>query len=710
MKHMTRKKKFFVIARAVFLFFAVSVVAIVVALSKIDINSLRGNILDVLRNSTGLPVEISGDVSWKLSLRPRVTIHQITVPNYEGAKHKNMFEADTVEVRLDLISLFRNRPTIQHVRVRNAKVFWDEKSSAKYNAANTEKKEAVENEKQPDTAEITVQTESEKPEYPFEDPGLGGIDIVDLVLNLDGENYSFSRINIHASSLRKNREYRGWVKLKSNVIPFIVSFDKYNEERKVYPVKFAFSSDGDALVANVALEGTSKIPIDFIIKGDIPDVQPFGELLNIEIPKMPEMKVNISGGLGHNKLTLHKSSVAVRGSDINFSGAIDWSKKKLDIVANLSSKKINLIELFPEIYGGTNNTSKHKPNVFKDMPLFGTYLYDKNIALNVDIGKLIVYRNLSLDKLKVNARVRGGKLRIDSKVVFASGDITAAIDGDIESNGRMNLEMGGIGRGMVIGTLLEQINTNDFISELPVDFELYVQASGSNMSEVMRTINGPVRVYSTSGGYAHSDLVAYMYGTDFLTSLQQSIHDMFSSKKKYDQMKIQCMATNLKLRDGLIETQNGVAIETNAIDVMLNGSLDLGHEKMNMSLTTIPVRGLKLSITGNVVNTIAISGNLAEPDIKISGAAVAGKALSATGLGLLLAPFTGGLGLVAGAGVGLLAGDLLENWLADDHPCKTALKKGAPSHKGDPEWFDIPALDLANGVINPGSTAESNKK
>ena len=80
------------ICPAVFLFFAVSVVAIVVALSKIDINSLRGNILDVLRNSTGLPVEISGDVSWKLSLRPRVTIHQITVPNYEGAKHKNMFE------------------------------------------------------------------------------------------------------------------------------------------------------------------------------------------------------------------------------------------------------------------------------------------------------------------------------------------------------------------------------------------------------------------------------------------------------------------------------------------------------------------------------------------------------------------------------------------------------------------------------------------
>ena len=100
------------------------------------------------------------------------------------------------------------------------------------------------------------------------------------------------------------------------------------------------------------------------------------------------------------------------------------------------------------------------------------------------------------------------------------------------------------------------------------------------------------------------------------------------------------------------------------------------------------------------MNTITISGNLAEPDIKISGAAMAGKALSATGIGLLLAPLTGGIGLVAGAGVGLLAGDLLENWLADDHPCETALEKGAPPRRHDPEWLNEVPETLANSVLN----------
>jgi len=701
---MTRKKKFLIIARVIFMFFVVLGVAIVVALSKMDMNVLKSNLLGVLRSSTGLPIEITGDVSWKLSLRPRVTMHGVSIPNEKKSKHKNVFEAETIEVGLNLISLFSNHPTIQRIRVTDAKLYVDKNAKGKYELF--ENSGDDKNGYTPDSGE---QVENEQQEYPFVDPGFGMLTLDNFNAYVDGQKYSVSQLNFRAGNFSKKREYRGWVRLEKTTIPFIISFDKYNPERKVYPVQVAFSSDGDALIADVALEGTSKIPIDFIIKGDIPDVRPIGEFLGINLPNMPEISVNIAGGFGYDKLTLHKSSIAVRGSDITLSGTIDWSKKITDVNLNLSSKKINLMELFPEIYGGVKHPSDYVPNVFHDMPLFGSFLYNKKMTLSVNLGRLIMYRNLSLNNLKVGARIRDNVVRITANTGFADGDVNAVIDGTIEQSGHMDLEMGGIGRGIVIGKILEQINTNDFISELPVDFEMYVRANGSDMSEIMKTITGPIRVYSAAPGYAHSDLVSYMYGADFLTTLRHNIQDMFSSKKKYDQMKISCVAVNLKLRDGLAETSNGVAIETNAINVMLDGSIDLGRENLELALTTIPVRGIKLSLSGNVVNTIRISGNLAEPDITISGAAIAGKALSATGLGLLLAPLTGGIGLVAGAGVGLLAGDLLANWLADDHPCKTALKKGAPARRGDPEWLDLPPIDLANGVINPDATTDSNK-
>lgn len=689
------KKKFMVFARVVFLFITALIIAVVVALSQIDMNKLRDTIVGVLRDSTNLPIEISGDISWRLSLRPNVTLQNITVPNKPNAKHKNIIEVDTIDVRFDLISLFRDRPTIQRVRANDIKVYLDKDSKGNFVLP------VPKDEKKPsDTSDAeTAETISE---YPFVDPGLGGLDINKLDVYIDGERYSLGRMNFRYVNFSKNQEYRGWFKLGENVIPFIISFSKYDEEHSVYPARFAFSSNGDALVVNVSLDKETKMPTDFTITGDIPDVQPVGNLLNLKFPKMPAVHISIDGRLDENKLTLRKSSMNVRNSDIDFSGFINWGKKNPGMKLNISAKKINLLELFPEIYGGSSAPKNRELNVFKDMPLGGKYLYNRNIELNVDLGQLIVYRNLHLDKLKLNARVRGSDLRVSTSTKFADGNVVAAISGIIESNGKLDLEMGGYGQNVVIGKILEQIHTDDFISGLPIDFAVYLQAYGSDMSEIMSTVTGPIRLYSTEAGYAHSELVAYMYGQDFLTNLRHSIQDMFTEDKKYDQMTIKKLAINLKLRDGLAETHNGIAIETNAINIMLDGHIDLGAEELQLALTTIPVRGIKLSLSGNLVNTMVVTGNLAEPDISISGAAVAGKAISATGLGLLLAPFTGGIGFVAGAGVGLLAGDLLENWLADEHPCETALDQGAPVRRGDPEWLAVPAKDLADAVINMG--------
>jgi hypothetical protein len=45
---------------------------------------------------------------------------------------------------------------------------------------------------------------------------------------------------------------------------------------------------------------------------------------------------------------------------------------------------------------------------------------------------------------------------------------------------------------------------------------------------------------------------------------------------------------------------------------------------------------------------------------------------------------------------------LLENWLADSHPCETALERGAPLYRDDPEWLGEPVSELINTVIKTG--------
>ena len=692
----TKKKKgtFFKIMRVLVLFIMGLIVAVVIALSQINLETLRGSVLAVLQDATGLPVQIDGAVSWKLSLRPQIELNQVRVPNAQWATHDNAFSADKIDVTLDLISLFQDRPTIQSIKIYDADICIEQNENGEFSVMPDV---GADNQKSVDAGGDTSNVGPD--DFPFTDPGLGVLEIQNLDVDFLGAMYSLPGFQIRYIPHGDTREYSGWIKNGRKVFPFILAFSQYNAERRVYPLRIAFATGGQALIANIALEGTSKAPIDFIIKGDIPDIAELGKIFNLNLEPMPTVNVNIAGGYDWQKLTLRNSSVTVRGNTLAFSGNVDWSGKMPVINATLESDSLNLLELFPDLYDGVWARPDRELNVFHDIPLYGAEFLKFNANLHVMLDNFIVYRDLNLRDTDVTIKLENGRARIDSATNIADGDVRVAANINIDSDGRMYARVGGVGRNIVIGNLLNQINVRDFISELPVNFDMYTEVTGSNLSEWMQTITGPVKIYSAAPGYAHSALVSNIYGTDFLTTLRHSIQDLFSSEKKYNQIKISCATVNTILREGLIETQNGVAVETNAINVRLAGRLDLGDEKIQLSLTTVPVRGLKLSLTGNVVNSIEITGNLAEPTIQISGAAVAGKVASATGIGLLLAPFTGGIGLVAGAGVGLLAGDLLENWLADDHPCETAMERGAPVRHDDPEWMNTPVIDLANSIL-----------
>ncbi|MBO7645252.1 MAG: hypothetical protein J6S57_03045, partial [Alphaproteobacteria bacterium] len=63
----------------------------------------------------------------------------------------------------------------------------------------------------------------------------------------------------------------------------MVRFSEYNADRKIYPVRIAFATGADALIADMALEQNSKIPIDFVVQGDIPNIKKSGNWFNVNI-------------------------------------------------------------------------------------------------------------------------------------------------------------------------------------------------------------------------------------------------------------------------------------------------------------------------------------------------------------------------------------------------------------------------------------------
>ncbi len=686
---MTRRRRIMLWLRVISLFFLGLVVAIIIALTRIDLESLRGNVVAMLQNATGYNVQIDGAVSWKFSLRPRIELNQIRVANAPWAREKYGFSAERMDVALDLISLFRSRPTIRSIKLYDTVIKIEE------NAAGEMSLQPIKNDAQNNTNEDTEKNNTNIAKYPLPDAPFGRIEIENLSFDNGIYKFDVSGLQLRYFHFKTKHEYHGWIRPRDNVYPFIIAMDEYNAERKVYPVKLALSTGGNALIANVALDGVSKIPIDFVVRGDIVDVRAVRDLLNIDLTGLPKISVNIAGGMRDaDTLVLRKSVLRLRGTDINFSGVYDWAGKKPRIDATISSNNVNLLKLVPEMYSGWVRPDREL-NVFHDINLHGIDIQKFDLDIDVKLKHLIVYRDMDLKDTNVKLTYKNDVGRIDASVGIAGGKMLVGGDFTIKPDGDIFVQAGVHASNFTIGTLMDEIRIHDFIVGLPVDIYGYFETYGANMSQWMNNINGPVQAYSVGDGYAYPQLVENIYGADVLTSLRHSIQDLFTADKKHDKARISCVAVNLKLRDGDIQTRNGVAIETNSINARLAGDLNLGDETIDLALTTVPVRGLKLSLTGNVVNTVEIVGNLAEPDIQINGAALTGKVVSATGLGLLLAPLTGGVSFVAG----LLAGGLLENWLADTTPCETALTRGAPEQDGDAPWMNYPVADLANKII-----------
>ena len=692
------KRKFYIyLFRISGLLFVGAAVSVYIALSQVNLETMRGDIVSVLSDATGLPVEISGDISWRFSLQPRIVLNDVRVANADWAENKDGVAIERIYARLNLFSLFGSRPTIESLRLSGININLEQNEKGEY---------SLESKFHP-----TTDKDDGPKKYPldFGEYGIKSLAFTDLKIIIISQGgraeWGLDRFSLDYEDLGDSLRYSGYAAKGRAVFPFIISMSELDKTRKVYPLRVALANDGIPVVADVALEQTSRIPIDFIIKGTVKDPKILADYFDIDMPKIPSISVNIIGGFGHSKVTLRKSTISIGDSDLTISGVFDWgiasSGRRPAATLNLRSKNFSLMEVFPDLYrpGPKWVRPKRPLNIFKDTPLYSEMLNECDLDFSVDFENLAVYRDLVVKNIRASGGVKNGAADISMNANFADGDIRGRVFlQDID--GTLDVQAAGIGEHIYIGNILESVGEKDFLAELPTNFEFYLTGNGENLSELIGNTWGPIQIYSVGTGYAYSELVAYLYGQDFITSLRNSIDDMFRSAKKHDQMQINCAAVNLKVRAGRVETERGVAIGTNAINIRAKGYVDFGNERLKATFVTVPVRGLKLSISGNVINSMEISGNLAEPDIKVNGSAIAAKALTATGIGLLLAPITGGIGLAA-AGVGFLASDLLENWLSDSMPCQTAREDGAPNLPGDPEFMKRPLGELVGGMIEP---------
>jgi len=254
-----------------------------------------------------------------------------------------------------------------------------------------------------------------------------------------------------------------------------------------------------------------------------------------------------------------------------------------------------------------------------------------NADVSVDAGQLRIGQSVFND-FALHARIADGQL-ILKRLAGAgpagtfSGSLSIVPTGD-KADVTATLQ----GSKMYLA-IDKQLTEEDARLAPRYDADISISGSGISLREVASTLNGKIRVTS-DGGRAGSSILSILFG-DFFQEIISAVNP-FSKDDPYTE--ISCVAALGVFKNGILEIDPGIVVQTDKMNIVSKGSIDFRQEKLDLNFKTGARKGIGIS-AGEFINPyIKVAGTLADPKLKLDrqGTLVVGGAAVATaGLSIL---------------------------------------------------------------------------
>jgi AsmA family protein len=274
-----------------------------------------------------------------------------------------------------------------------------------------------------------------------------------------------------------------------------------------------------------------------------------------------------------------------------------------------------------------------------------------NGTLNVDIAQLVLPSKVVLKKVVMLVRLSPQQLDIP-KVGFQLGngrfDGTARIG---NTQGLPNWAFKGQASGFTLEQLLASTNSKGKVSGGDMRAAFNLTSSGKSPHQIASSLNGQSQITIGSARLASSFM---NQGGDVFITLFDAINPM---RKKSNQTTLECAVAYLPVKNGVVTVQDSVGIETDRLNIVLAGSVNLNSEQINLAFYPKEKSGLTTDL--DLAGLVRLQGNLLKPQVAINKEAAVKQALT-LGLGFL----TGGASIVAQNAEGVMN---------KPHPCRQAM-------------------------------------
>ena len=635
---------------------------IVFFLLTFDLNHYRNFVASQASNALGRPVIIEG-MSTKLSLIPTIKVNGAKI--LDNDQKEPVLSIPELEAIIELTPLLRGQIVVQKIAIPKANLVWA-----------VENKESKEKQKEPQKVNEPQTQNKGAPKL-----WIDSINIDALQCKVGKEKpYEFTLGKITLNQLSKFSFDVSYLKNTFTVNGNFGSILELVNKKQNLPVDLTVSQDKAKLRINGKIGDVINLKkMNFQITADIPNLENFLKKWNVKSDKIPSslvtLKTTFEGDL--TKANLQKISFKIGKTDVTFDaqGTLEtlaknptasltgtlllkegtvsklWGIKPFELTTKIGADK--KVITFSEMQLNAGKSDGHGQIQIKldQKPFFiqgqldSTYfdIYDlietnsKNVPTKGSASnskkRFLSTEKLPFDLLKqidADIRLNIAHLRF-SKEIMDYADVKTVISlekgvlnmpsqiGIFGGNVQNQLSIQSDKKNVSLETKASGIQLNkikplkDDIQNASVYLTLSLKGNGNSLHDLASTAQGYVTAELTEGQIINKWFNSLPATLDLLKR-----GNVLAFSTQDQKTELICGALNVPIKNGVATSQNQIALETNTLNFVVSGKIDLKNETVDLAMVPSvgQTRGLANEVL-NVVKSVGLYGSWSEIKTKV---------------------------------------------------------------------------------------------
>ncbi len=269
--------------------------------------------------------------------------------------------------------------------------------------------------------------------------------------------------------------------------------------------------------------------------------------------------------------------------------------------------------------------------VIPDWPLPLDLLTQFNGDVVID-ARVVQLAKIALHDFALHAAVHEGALTVDRIAARGQGGNIAAKLSVTPDNDSAKVALTFEGTDLYWAILVD-LSDEETAQAPRYAANINLSGQGLTLREIASSLNGRIKLTS-DGGLARNQGGGLLYGS-FFEELLAAVNP-FREKEAYTELV--CAAFLVDVHDGIANADPSLVIQTDKMNIISKGTLDLTTEKIDLNFNTGARKGIGISAADFVNPFIKVAGTLAKPRIALdapTAAVTAGAAVVTFGVSML---------------------------------------------------------------------------